>query len=53
MVIANFKVEDRVGRPKFFQKIFLVANTLFEVILKMLFLKINNANILFDKKILI
>ena len=49
MVIANFQVEDKVGRPRFFQKIFLVADIKFEVVLGMPFLKISNANIVFGK----
>ena len=52
IVIANFRIEDKVGRPRFFHKIFLVADTKFEVILKMPFLKISNADILFGKKTL-
>ena len=47
MVIADFQVEDTASRPRFFQKIFLVANTKFEVILGMPFLKISNADVLF------
>ena len=53
MIIAEFQVEDKVNKPKFFQKTFLVANTKFEMILKILFFKINNAIMLFDKKTLI
>ena len=49
MVIANFQVEDKSGRLRFFQETFLVADTKFEVILGMLFLKISNANIAFDE----
>ena len=52
MVIADFQVEDKGGRPRFFQKIFSVTDTQFEVILKMLFLKISNRNMSFDKKTL-
>ena len=44
MVIADFRVEDKSGRPRFFQETFLVADTKFEVILGMLFLKISNVN---------
>ena len=47
--IANFLVEDKIGRLKFFQKPFLVANTKFEVILRILFLKISNTNMLFNE----
>ena len=49
IVIANFQVKEKSGRPRFFQKIFLVASTKFEVVLKMLFLKISNANVAFSK----
>ena len=52
MVIADFQVEDKVGRPRFFQETFLVANTKFEVILGMPFLKISNADIAFDERTL-
>ena len=51
MVIANFQIENKVGRPKFFQKTFLVADTKFELVLGMFFLKISNANILFGEEI--
>ena len=37
MVIADFQVEDKVGRPRFFQETFLVADTKFAVILGMPF----------------
>ena len=50
MVIADFQVEDKASRPRFFQKTFLVANTKFEVILGMFFLKISNANMSFGEK---
>ena len=53
MVIADFQVEDKSGRPRFFQKTFLVADTKFEVILGMLFLKISNADIAFVEGTLI
>ena len=52
MVIANFQVEDKGGRPRFFQEIFLVADSKFEVVLGMPFLKISNANVAFDERIL-
>ena len=51
IVIINFKKEDKIGRPRFFQKKFLVVNIKFEVILGMPFLKISNINVLFGKKI--
>ena len=49
MVIADFQVEDKGGRPRFFQEIFLVANTKFEVVLGMFFLKISNADVAFGE----
>ena len=52
MVIADFQVEDKGGRPRFFQETFLVADTKFEVVLGMLFLKISNSNVAFGKGIL-
>ena len=53
MVITDFQIEEKTSRLKFFQNIILVADTKFEVILGMLFLKISNINMSFDKKILI
>ena len=50
IVIANFQVEDKASRPRFFQETFLVANIKFKVILGMLFLKISNANVLFGTR---
>ena len=52
MVIANFQIEDKIGRPRFFQEIFLVVDTKIEIVLLIFFLKISNANVLFNKKIL-
>ena len=52
IVIADFQIEDKVGRPRFFQKTFLIANTKFEVILEMYFLKIRNVDVSFGKKTL-
>ena len=52
IVFTDFLVEDKASRPRFFQEIFLVANTKFEMILGMSFLKINNADVLLGKKTL-
>ena len=52
MVIADFQVEDKGGRPRFFQEIFLVTETKFEVILGMPFLKLSNADVSFGEKTL-
>ena len=37
--------------PKYFQTIFSITNTMIEVILRMLFLKLNNTDMLFGKEI--
>ena len=50
IIIANFQVEDKASRPRFFQKTFLVADTKFEMILGILFLKISNADMSFGEK---
>lgn len=44
MVIAEFEVEDKVGRPRYFQETFLVANTKVELVLGMPFLKLSDAD---------
>ena len=52
-MITDFQIDDKGNRPRFFWKPFLVANIKVEVILGMLFLKINNPNMAFGKKTLI
>ena len=52
MVIADFQVENKGGRPRFFQETFLVADTKFEVVLGMPFLKISNADVGFGEETL-
>ena len=52
IIIADFQVEDKANRPRFFQKTFLVADTQFEVILRMPFLKISNTDVSFDERTL-
>ena len=52
MVIANFEIEDKIDRPKFFYEIFLIVNTKFEIILRISFLKLSNVDISFNKKYL-
>ena len=53
IVIADFQIKDKVGRSWYFKKTFLVTDTKVEIILKMLFLRLSNAKISFDKKTLI
>ena len=50
MVIVSFKIEDKVGRPRLFQEIFLIIDTKFKIILEIFFLKISNIDILFGEK---
>ena len=52
MIIIDFQIEGKTNRLRFFQKAFFVANTKFEIILRMFFLKFSNADVLFGKKIL-
>ncbi len=47
MVLANFQAEDKLGRARFFQKTFLVANTSVEVVLGMPFFNFSNADVVF------
>ena len=49
-MITNFQVENKVGIPRLFQNFFLIANTKFEVILKIFFLKLSNTNMLFGRE---
>ena len=50
MVIADFQVKDKLGRARFFQESFVLAETSMEVVLKMPFLALSNANIQFTEK---
>ena len=52
IVIADFQMEDKDGRSRFFEQTFLVANTKFEVILGMSFLKLSNADVSFNEETL-
>lgn len=40
MVLANFLLKDKLERLRFFEKSFLVTNTVIEVVLEMLFLAV-------------
>ena len=50
MVLADFQVEDKLRRARFFQKTFLLTNISAELVLSMLFLILSNANIQFIEK---
>ena len=52
MVITDFQVKNKASKPRFFQEIFLVANIKFEVILRIFYLKISNADISFGERTL-
>ena len=45
MVVAAFLVTDKVNQVKFFEKIFLVANVSPEVVFRILFFTLSNADI--------
>lgn len=45
IIFASFRMKDKLGRPRFFQKSFLLANTNVEVVLEILFLIFSNADI--------
>ena len=49
IVVADFQVEDKGGKPRFFQKTFLVPETKFELVLGIPFLKISNADVSFGE----
>ena len=53
MFLASFQVEDKLGRTRFFQETFLLADISTEVVLGMPFLTLSNANIQFVEKELI
>ena len=45
MVLADFQVEDKLGRARFFQETFLLADISAEVVLSMPFLTFSNADV--------
>lgn len=50
IVLANFQVNDKLGRSRFFQKTFLLANTSMELVLGMLFFTFSNADMFFAER---
>ena len=50
MILASFQVEDILRKARFFQETFLLADLSIEIVLKMPFLTVSNANIKFAKK---
>lgn len=45
MVLVDFQVENKLGRARFFEEIFLLTNISTEILLGMFFLILNNADI--------
>ena len=50
MVIAGFSVEDKLGKVRFFQETFLLANISLEVVLGMPFLTLSSVDIRFPER---
>ena len=50
MVLANFQVEDKLGRARFFQETLLLADISAKVVLNISFLTFSNANVQFVEK---
>ena len=50
IVIVAFQVVDKLGRSRFFQKTFLLADISMEVVLGMPFLTFSNADVQFAEK---
>ncbi len=53
MTSARFSLQDSLGRVRFFEKIFLLADTSIEVVLGMPFLALSNADFQFGAEELI
>lgn len=49
IVIADFQIENMLGRVQFCQKTFLIVNITLEVIFKILFFTLSNVDIQFAK----
>ena len=50
MVLADFQVKDKLGKARFFQETFLLADICAKVVLGMLFLILSNVNVQFVEK---
>ena len=48
MIVSTFFILDKDGRKKFFEKSFLLADVNPEIVLRILFLTMSNANIHFQ-----
>ena len=50
MIIIGFSIQDKSGKIRFFEEIFLLVHTNIDVVLEILFLTLTNQNIQFDIK---
>ena len=50
MVLASFQVENKLGRARFFQETFLLADISMKIVLSMPFLTLSNADVQFVEK---
>ena len=50
MVVSTFSILDKDNRERFFEKSFLLANIKLEIVLRMFFLIISNADIDFQAR---
>ena len=50
IVLTSFQVEDKLGKARFFQETFLLADLSIEVVLGMLFLTLSNIDTQFARK---
>ena len=50
MILADFSVQDKLGKVQFFEKTFLLANTSIKMVLKMLFLTFSDVDMQFGEK---
>lgn len=50
MVIVGFQIHDKLGKARFFQEIFLVADTCVEVVFKIPFLSLSKVKVDFCRQ---
>ena len=53
MVVADFSLQGKLGKIRFFEETFLLANTSMDVVLGMPFFTLSNADIRFAKRKLV
>lgn len=49
IVIVSFQAQDKLGNARFFQEVFLVADTKIDIVFRIPFLTFNNADIWFTE----